>query len=103
MLHAFTVDPEKFINSYLLLLAALPDLIDTLCTVSSFSFPAMIVYNVATRVLGTELFPQYDIAKLNTVITFAVLFSQEKPLRGKEIDTPTRPHMHSLFYAYINL
>ena len=103
MLRAFTVDLEKFINSYLLLLLALADLIDTLCTVYSFSFPAMIVYNVVTRVLGTELFPQYDIAKLNSVITFTVLFSQGKPLRGKEIDTPTRPHMHTLFYAYINL
>ena len=40
----------------------------------------MIVYNVATKVLDTEIFPQYDIAGLISGITFIVLFSQEKPL-----------------------
>ena len=39
----------------------------------------MIVYNVATKVLDTEIFPQHDIAGLISGITF-VLFSQEKPL-----------------------
>ena len=41
----------------------------------------MIVYDVATKVLGTELFPQHSIADLNSGITFIVLFSQEKPLQ----------------------
>ena len=41
----------------------------------------MIVYDVAAKVLGTEEFPQHNIAELNSGITFIVLFSQEKPLR----------------------
>ena len=50
------------------------------CIVASLKVPAMIAYDVATKVLDTELFPQYTIADLNSGITF-VLFSQEKPLR----------------------
>ena len=50
----------------------------------------MIIYDVTTRVLGTELFPKHDISDLNSGITFIVLFSQDKPLRGKEINTHTR-------------
>ena len=50
----------------------------------------MIVYDVATKVLGTELLPQHNIADLNSGIKFTVLFSQEKPLRWKEINTHTR-------------
>ena len=60
---------------------ALLGLIDTLCTVASFKVPAMIVYDVATKVLGTEEFLQHNIAELNCGTTFIVLFSQEKPLR----------------------
>ena len=41
----------------------------------------MIVYDAATEVLGTELFPQHKIADLNSGTTFIVLFSQEKPLQ----------------------
>ena len=41
----------------------------------------MVVYDMATKVLDTELFPQYNIADLNYGITFNVLFSQVKPLR----------------------
>ena len=41
----------------------------------------MIVYDVATKVLDTEIFPQGNIAGLISSITFIVLFSQEKPLR----------------------
>ena len=48
---------EKVIKSCLLLLAALPALIDLFCTVASLKVPAMIVYDVATKVLDTELFP----------------------------------------------
>ena len=40
----------------------------------------MIVFDVATKVLGTELFPQHNIADLNSGITFALL-SQGEPLR----------------------
>ena len=41
----------------------------------------MIVYDVATKVLDKEIFPQGSIAGLISGITFIVLFSQEKPLR----------------------
>ena len=49
----------------------------------------MIVYDVVTKVLDTESFPQHNIAGLISGITF-VLFSQEKPLRWKEIHTHTQ-------------
>ena len=38
----------------------------------------MIVYDVAKKVLGTELFPQQTIPDVNSA--FIVLLSQEKPL-----------------------
>ena len=41
MLRAFTVGFEKVLKSCLLFLTALPDLIDTLCTVDSLKVPAM--------------------------------------------------------------
>ena len=74
---------------------AFPGLIDTLPTVASLKVPAMIVYDVATKVIGTEEFPQYNIAELNSGITFIVLFSLEKPLRWKETNTHTHAHTHT--------
>ena len=41
----------------------------------------MIVYDVATKVLDTGIFPQHNIADLIFGIAFIVLFSQEKPFR----------------------
>ena len=41
----------------------------------------MIVYDVATKILDTEKFPQHAIIDLKPGITFIVLLSQEKPLR----------------------
>ena len=49
----------------------------------------MIVYDVTTKVLDTESFPRYNFAGLISGVTFIVLFSQEKPLRWKEINTHT--------------
>ena len=54
----------------------------------------MIVYDVATKVLVTELFPHHNITGLNSGITFIALFSQEKPLRWTEINTYTHTHTH---------
>ena len=53
MLRTFTIGFEKVSKNCLLLLAALP----SLCTIASLKVPAPIVYKVATKVLGTELFP----------------------------------------------
>ena len=50
----------------------------------------MIVYDVATKVLDTELFPQHTIADLHPGIIFIVLLSQEKPLH-----THTHTHRHA--------
>ena len=55
----------------------------------------MIVYDVATKVRDTELFPQYNIADLNSGITL-VLFSQEQALRWKEINTHIYTHQQQL-------
>ena len=41
----------------------------------------MIFFDVATKVLHTEKFPQRTIPDLNSGITFIVLLSQEKHLR----------------------
>ena len=41
----------------------------------------MIVYDVVTKVLDTEIFLQHSIADLISGITFIALFDQEKPLR----------------------
>ena len=76
---------------------ALPGLIDTLCTVASLKVPAMIVHDVATKVLGAVEFPQHNIADLNSGITFIVLLTQEKPLRWKEIKTHTRTEYNYFF------
>ena len=51
------------------------------CTVASLKVSAVIVYDVATEILDTGIFPQHTIADLNSEITFIVLFSQEKPIR----------------------
>ena len=41
----------------------------------------MVVYDVAIKVLDTEIFPQHSIADLIFGITVIVLFSQEKPFQ----------------------
>ena len=45
------------------------------------SFQLEVRYDVVTKALDTELFPQNIIADLNSGITFIALFNQEKPLR----------------------
>ena len=51
------------------------------------------------KALYTAIFPQDTNAVLNSGITFIVLFSQEKPLRWKEINiyihTPTKRHTYT--------
>ena len=53
----------------------------------------MIVYDVVTKVLDTESFPQHNIAGLISGITF--LFSQEKRLQWKEMITHTHARTHA--------
>ena len=60
---------------------ALPGLIDTILHSCCLKVSAGIVFDVETRVLETETFPQYTINDLNSGITFIVLFSQEKLLQ----------------------
>ena len=59
----------------------------------------MIVYDVAKKVLDTESFPQHSIAGLISDITFIVLFSQEKPLLWKEINTHTHTHKKQVVFT----
>ena len=56
----------------------------------------MIVFEVETKVIDTETFPQHTIVDLNSGFTIIVLFSQEKPLRLKEINTHTHIYTHTL-------
>ena len=60
----------------------------------------MIFYDVATKVLDTESFPQHNIVGLISGITFIILFSQEKRLRWKEIKTHTHTHTHPHTHAH---
>ena len=95
MLRAFTVGFQKILKGCLLLLVALLGLIDS--TVARLKVPVIIVFDVATKVLGTEEFPQHNIAELNSGTTLIALFSQEKPLRWKEINT----HTHTLHHPVL--
>ena len=61
------------------------------CTVASLKVPAMIVFDVTTKVVIAE----NTMADLNSDITFVVLLSQEKPLRRKKIHTHTYTHTHT--------
>ena len=80
MLRAFTVGFQDVYKRCLLLLVAFPGLIDTLLHIASLKVISMTTFEVKTKILDTEIFPQHTIADLNTGITFIVLFSQEKPL-----------------------
>ena len=54
----------------------LPGLTDTLAQFASLKIPAVIAYDVATKVIDKESFTQHNIAGLISGITFIVLFSQ---------------------------
>ena len=58
----------------------------------------MVVFDVVTKVFGTEEFPQHNIAELNSRTTLIILFSQEKPLRWKEINAREHTHTHTHTY-----
>ena len=79
MLCAFIIGFEKIWKSCLLLLEALPGLVDNPLR-SCYFEGTRYDYDVATKVRGTEEFSHRDIADLNSGITVIVLFSQEKPL-----------------------
>ena len=68
---------ERF-KSCLLLLAPQAGLI---CTVGSLKVPAVIGYDVATKVLDTNILSAQHRWHMISGITFIVLFSQEKLLR----------------------
>ena len=55
----------------------------------------MIVYDMATKVPGTEVFPQHHIAGLISGTTFIVLFSQETFLYGERKLINTHTHTHT--------
>ena len=54
----------------------------------------MFVFDMETKVIDAEIFPQHTIVDLNSGIAF-VLFSQDKPLRWKETHTQTHIHLHT--------
>ena len=82
MLSAFPVSFQKVHKSCLLLLVALLGSIDTLCKVVGLKVPAMIVYDVATKVLDTEVFPQHTIADL-TLALHLLFCSVRRSLYGE--------------------
>ena len=62
----------------------------------------MIAYDVATKLLDTESFPQHIIADMSSGITF-VLFSQEKTLRWKEINTHIHKNTHTHTHIHTHI
>ena len=68
--------------------------------VANLMIPEMIVYDVTTKELGTESFPQHNITGLISGITFIFLLRQEKPLQCKKTDTHTNTHTHTHTHAH---
>ena len=63
----------------------------------------MIVYDVATKVLDTELFPQPNIAGLISGITFVVLQSGETfTVEHTHTHTHTQTHTHARTHAHMH-
>ena len=67
----------------------------------------MIVYDVATKVLDTELFPQPNIAGLISGITFVVLqsgetFTVEHTHTHTQTHTDARTHAHMHTHTHIH-
>ena len=62
----------------------------------------MIVYDVATKVLVTESFPEHNIDGLSLALHL-LFFSQEKPLRWKEIHTHTHTHTYTYTYTHTHM
>ena len=93
---AFAVGFQKVLRVVFYFLWLCPVQLALLCRVASLKVPAMIFYDVATKVLDTEIFSQYNITGLMiSGITFMVWFRQGKPLRWKEISTHARTHAHT--------
>ena len=95
MLHALPLVLRKFQRVIFYFSWLCPVQLTLFCAVAGLKVPAMTAYDVATKVLDKELFSQHNIAGLNSGITFIVLFSQEKPLRRKKINTNTHTHTHT--------
>ena len=71
---------------------ALPGLIDTVCTVAILKVPAMIVYDVATKLLDTEICPQHNISNLISGKTVIYCFVQSGEAFTVKGSKHTRTH-----------
>ena len=79
--HAFLpLGFQKVYKRYLLILVALPDLIDTLLNSCQLESSFYDFFDAETKVQDTEIFPQNIIVE-SSGIAFIAFFSQEKPLR----------------------
>ena len=72
---------RKFLRVAFYFLQLCPDKLTLFWKVARSKVHAMIVYDVATKELGTESIHQHNITDLISGITFIALFSQDKPLR----------------------
>ena len=63
----------------------------------------MIVYDVDTKLLDIEEFPQHNISNLNSGITFIALFSQKKPLRTVKEKNTRHTHTHTHVYTLMHM
>ena len=73
MLCALVLVFRKFVRVLFYLLWLYPVWLKLLSTVVDLKVPAMIAYDVMTKVLDIEKFPQHITAILKSVITFIVL------------------------------
>ena len=82
-------DPISLAKNSLLLLAALPDL-TLFCAVASLKVPAMIIYDV-----GTEEFPQHNVADMNWhYFCFVQLWEAFSVKGNKQTRTHARVRTH---------
>ena len=75
---------RKFIRVVFYSSGLFPVQLTLFCTVVSLKVLPTIVFEVETKVLDTEMFPQHTIADLNCGITIIVFFSQKKSLRRQQ-------------------
>ena len=83
------------------------------CTVANLKVPAMIIYEVETKVLDTEIFPQHNIAGMISGSTFTVVQSRENftvekinthtHTRSPYIDHNINIKMRTLYWSVANL
>ena len=104
MLPAFLINFRKFIRVVFYFSWLCPVYLTLFYTVISLRGPAMIVYDVETKVLDTEIFPQHTIANLNLwhyIYCFFFQSGEAFTVKGNK-HTPTHTYTHTHTHTHIH-